>query len=137
MQEMSDYLFLYGTLLPDQAPGKVANFVRQLRRVGPATARGKLYDFGEYPGAVVDSSSNSLIHGEVFELPSNETGLAMLDHYEEFEPWSPETSLFVRSKTEVRLESGRLLNAWIYLYNRDPADAPEVIDGSYSRSRIA
>ncbi len=134
---MKDYLFLCGTLLPDQASGAIANLVRLFRRIGAATTRGKLYDLGDFPGAIVDSSSSTFIHGEVFELPSNGTGLAMLDDYEEFEPQSPETSLFVRTKTQVRLKDGRLLNAWIYLYNRDPADAPEVIDGNFPRSRIA
>lgn len=134
---MSEYIFLYGTLLPAQASGKLANLVNRLRRIGPATARGKLYDFGEYPGAVVESSGDAVIHGEVFELPSGTEGLTVLDRYEEFEPWKPETSLFVRKKKDVKLGNGQIVKAWIYLYNRDPGDAPIIVDGTYSRSKIA
>ena len=76
---MSEYLFLYGTLLPGQAPDEVVGVVRHLHRVGAGFVRGHLYDLGDYPGAILDKSSETLISGEVFELPTNRVVLASLD----------------------------------------------------------
>ena len=133
---MKNHLFLYGTLLTG-ASDEVANIVRQFRRVGEAYVRGKLYDLGEYPGAVADPSSNTSIRGELVELPPDQELLEELDRYEEFYPSSPEASLFVRKRTRVKTADGRDHEAWIYIYNKDPGDAPIVRGGDYSKSRVA
>lgn len=54
---MTEYLFLYGTLKPNEAASDVAEMVRTLRCIGSATVPGRLYDFGDYPGAVLQSNS--------------------------------------------------------------------------------
>jgi hypothetical protein len=46
---MTEYLYLYGTLMPNEADNEVAHVVRRLRRVGAAYVRGRLYNLGEYP----------------------------------------------------------------------------------------
>jgi gamma-glutamylcyclotransferase (GGCT)/AIG2-like uncharacterized protein YtfP len=121
-KEMSECLFVYGTLLPGRAPAEVANAVSRLRRVGPGHVQGRLYDFGDYPGAILDRSSQSRIPGQVFELPDDESVLASLDEYEEFSPddpapqlvpadkitcndggWSPTRLLDVRVQSRTRL----------------------------------
>lgn len=89
-----EYLFLYGTLLVHGGPDDVAGALKSLRRVGPAHIRGKLYDFGDYPGAIVAPTAKRLIRGEVFELPATPTTLKALDEYEEFDPLNEEQSLF-------------------------------------------
>jgi gamma-glutamylcyclotransferase (GGCT)/AIG2-like uncharacterized protein YtfP len=134
---VTEYLFLYGTLKPDAADREIAPIVRRLRNIGRGRVRGKLYDLGGYPGAVVDASANSFVRGLLVELPPDKATLEALDRYEEFDPLDPGNSLFVRTKTKVRLTDGRNLQGWIYVYNRDPGNAPLVRGGEYSKSKVA
>lgn len=130
---MTDYIFLYGTLLPEYAPAEIADTVRQLSRVTRAFVRGRLYDLGEYPGAILDPASETLIKGEIFELPDDKEALARLDSYEGFDPDEPASSLFARDKTSVTLREGGELQCWIYIYNRDPGSASLVETGNYAK----
>jgi gamma-glutamylcyclotransferase (GGCT)/AIG2-like uncharacterized protein YtfP len=101
---MSDYLFVYGTLLPGLAPGEIADAVEKLTPIGSATVRGFLYDFGHYPGAVLNSDSEHCIHGIVLQLPDDPSIISQLDQYEEFDPAAPETSQFIRVFATATLE---------------------------------
>jgi gamma-glutamylcyclotransferase (GGCT)/AIG2-like uncharacterized protein YtfP len=134
---MREYLFLYGTLVPGQAANEMAAVVRQLRPIGSAYVHGRLYDLGEYPGAILDSSSNTKIRGEVFEITDEQDVLASLDSYEEFNPDDLEGSLFIRAKSPVTLSDGRKLECWVYVYNRNPGAAPLVVSGDYKKYKAA
>jgi len=134
---MTEYLFLYGTLKPNEAASDVAETVRTLRRVGSATVPGRLYDFGDYPGAVIDRSAKTSIKGELFELPNDDSTLRALDDYEEFNRTDRRNSLFVRTRTVATLQGGRQINAWVYVYNRNPGSARQIASGDYSKSRAA
>ena len=134
---MNEYLFLYGTLLPSDATDKPSRVVRRLKRVGSATIAGRLYDFGDYPGAVLDRSAKTAIKGELFELPHDDSALKALDDYEEFNRTDRKHSLFVRTRTVAELHDGRRLNAWVYVYNRDPGSARLIASGDYSESKAA
>lgn len=134
---MNEYLFLYGTLLPTQAPKEIASIVKRFRRLGPAQVRGKLYDLGEFPGAVLNSSARTMIHGELVALPSNDRILEALDRYEEFDPLDAKRSLFVRKKAKIQMANGSSREGWIYVYNRPPSGAKLVRGGDYLRSRVA
>jgi gamma-glutamylcyclotransferase (GGCT)/AIG2-like uncharacterized protein YtfP len=128
---MSQCLFVYGTLLPSEAPEEIASIVKRFRRLGPAHVRGRLYDFGEFPGAVLDSSSRTVIHGELVALPADGRIFEALDRYEEFDPFDPKKSLFVRKKAKVRMANGSSREGWIYVYNRHPGKAKLVRSGDY------
>jgi gamma-glutamylcyclotransferase (GGCT)/AIG2-like uncharacterized protein YtfP len=134
---MSEHLFLYGTLLPSEAPKEIASIVKRFRRLGSAQVRGRLYDFGEFPGAVLDSSSRSTIHGELVVLPPDGRTLDLLDQYEEFDPTDPKKSLFVRKKAKIRMANGSSREGWIYVYNKNPGKAKLVRGGDYLRSKVA
>ncbi len=134
---MSDYLFVYGSLLPGEAEADTVSVMQQLLRLGPAYVHGKLYDLGEYSGAVLDAEADTEIAGEVFELPADPAVLAALDAYEGYDPTQPKDNLFVRLQAPVRLRDGRKLNSWIYAYNRNPGTAPLIADGDYRKSRLA
>ncbi len=135
---MTEYLFLYGTLLPGDSTEESSRIVGRLKRVGSATVRGRLYDFGDYPGAVLDRTAKSSIKGELFELPNDDdSALKALDDYEEFNRTDRRNSLFVRTRTVARLQGGRQLNAWVYVYNRNPGSARQIASGDYSKSRAA
>ncbi|HKP87483.1 MAG TPA: gamma-glutamylcyclotransferase family protein [Blastocatellia bacterium] len=128
---MKGYLFVYGTLLPGHAPDEIARVAEKLRLVGPAHVRGQLYDLGDYPGAILDSSSDDAIFGQVFELPDDESALRSLDSYEGFDSEDPQDSLFIRRKARASLDDGRTLECWVYAYNRNPQTAPLIESGNY------
>jgi len=142
---MSSYLFVYGTLLPQHAPREIEPAVAKLRRLDEGTVRGLLYDLGGYPGAVLDESEAGRIHGTVFELPDEDEFhpgmptagapgiplLQRLDDYEGFDPQNVQASLFVRKLCPVTLATGETLQCWIYLYNREPRNAPRIPGGRY------
>jgi gamma-glutamylcyclotransferase (GGCT)/AIG2-like uncharacterized protein YtfP len=131
---VTQYIFLYGTLLPGHAPAQIASAVGRLRRVGRGTVQGILYDLGRYPGAVL-GKTGSLIQGEVFELPDDPEILHRLDAFEGFDPDRPESSEFVRREWPVILSGGKKIICWVYAYNRDPGAAPRIADGDFSKSR--
>lgn len=134
---MSAYLFVYGTLLPERVPYGVADAVKRLRYVGRASTQGRLYDLGEYPGAILDVDSRMKIMGRVFALPEGEDVLKSLDEYEGFNPQDRESSLFAREQATIKLEDGQSLLCWIYVYNRDVGRAKLISDGDYLKYQAA
>jgi gamma-glutamylcyclotransferase (GGCT)/AIG2-like uncharacterized protein YtfP len=131
---VKNLLFSYGTLLPEQAPAEIAPLVREMRRIGRGKVRGRLYDLGDYPGAVLNKTG-PIIFGEVFELPDNPSVLGKLDEYEGFDASNPKGSLFVRKRWLVSLDAGQRKWCWIYVYNRHPGAAPTLHSGDFSKSQ--
>jgi gamma-glutamylcyclotransferase (GGCT)/AIG2-like uncharacterized protein YtfP len=129
---MSQYLFVYGTLLPAQTPPELQELTRRLRFVSAGSMPGQLYDLGQYPGAVFDANSSSRVLGQVFELPDDPRLLAQLDEYEGCLPADPRGSLFSRQLLPITLEGGSVKMCWVYLYNRPLGQAPLIPSGDYS-----
>ena len=113
---MPTYLFIYGTLHPARAPAEVAAAARRLKPIGPATIHARLYNLGEYPGAILDASAPP-IPGELFTVPDAAT-LAALDAYEDYRPTDPANSLFLRVETTATTPDGSKHPCWVYVYNR-------------------
>ncbi|MGH9840762.1 MAG: gamma-glutamylcyclotransferase family protein [Blastocatellia bacterium] len=128
---MCKYLFVYGTLRPAIVREELRWLIEMLKPIGRATVRGRLYDLGEYPGAVLDPQCHTLVVGDLLELPANEQIVAALDEYEGCVEGDPDASLFVRSRCWVRLDDGREIESWIYLYNRDVSSATLIPKGDY------
>ena len=113
--------------------GEITEVMTRLRCIGPASVRGRLHNFGAYPGAVLDAAADTLIHGELLELPDDEWTLAALDEYEEYDPMTPEKNLFVRKRTTITDVNGRSVQGWIYVYNGNPGSAPVIQGGKWSQ----
>jgi gamma-glutamylcyclotransferase (GGCT)/AIG2-like uncharacterized protein YtfP len=128
---MSDYLFVCGTLRPAIIRDELRWFVEQTTFVGRGAVRGRLYDLGEYPGAVLDASGDSLIIGDLVELPANPQVLAALDEYEGYSETNPDAGLFVRCRCQVRLDDGREIESWMYVYNGDVSTVAIIAKGDY------
>ena len=129
---MKDYLFVYGSLRsPCQVPEAIAAVANRFVRVGLGKVNGRLYDFGDFCGAVLDSDGISVVHGELVELPSDGDVLDILDRYEEIDPLNPANGLFWRQRTMVHLADGSEKEAWIYTYNRAAGNAPLILSGDY------
>lgn len=147
---MPDYLFAYGTLLPAATPAEIASVAARLKAIGEGQVRGRLYDLGHFPGAVLEAdqysaqdSAQHSIHGTVFELPGDigiSRGaeiLQALDAYEEFNPADAAASQFLRTRCVVSLPSGTAIECWIYVYNRGVKNAPLVEGGRWNAVRLA
>lgn len=134
---MREYLFVYGTLRPSHAPAELASVIKKLRKVGTAHIRGRLYDLGDYPGAILDASAGTTISGEVFAIPNEPALLSILDSYEGFDSSDLHNSLFVRKQHRVTLSDGRKLKCWVYVYNRALGEAHLVVGGDYAEFNAA
>lgn len=112
---MPEPLFIYGTLHPDRAPAEIAAAARRLVPYADGTIYARMYNFGAYPGVVLDETAPP-VQGHVFTVPDAET-LAALDAYEDYRPADPDSSLFLREKAVVTLDDGSHLSCWVYTYN--------------------
>jgi gamma-glutamylcyclotransferase (GGCT)/AIG2-like uncharacterized protein YtfP len=113
----SDYIFVYGTLRRESNNEMSHLLMKYADFVDQASFRGKLYQVGNYPGAVSSDNPNDRVQGEVYQLHQAEVVLPLLDQYEEFGPKYPEPNEYLRQKLTVLLNSGRFVMAWVYVYN--------------------
>lgn len=130
---MAEYLFTYGTLQPGHVPALIAAVAARLRPIGQGQVRGTLYDFGHYPGAILDSDASRTIFGTVYELPDDPSVLRQLDEYEDCYPNAQELSQYLRVLHPVALDGGESLHCWIYVYNRAVHSARIVESGRWER----
>ena len=102
----------------------------RLSFVGRGRIRAALFDLGIYPAAI-PSDDESSVAGELYELLDGPTVLAVLDEIEGYRPNEPERSLYLRVRTDVRLESGETREAWAYFYNAPLGRAERIPSGDY------
>src|SRR5262245_60236003 len=126
-----EYLFVCGTLRSGLAPGEVAGIMGTMLRIGAGSVPGRLYDLGDFPGAVLDPGCDAKVIGEVFQLPDDGAALAALDAYEGIDPQDQGDCMFVRREAEITLEDGGALRCWIYVYNREVASSTLIASGDY------
>ncbi len=121
-----DRIFAYGTLM--------TGFSRR-PLLGPAILdghgriRGSLYDFGEYPGVVLDDAG--WVTGELYHVPDLAARLESLDREEWYDPADEEGSLYVRRRAPVEVATERARDAWVYVYNGLPGRGPRIDSGDW------
>jgi gamma-glutamylcyclotransferase (GGCT)/AIG2-like uncharacterized protein YtfP len=113
------------------APANLVSRLRDLRFVGEGSIAGRIYNLGEYPGAVPDPHSERTIFGRVFELRNPEGMLLVFDDYEGYRKDAPSESLFVRQQLMIRLEGGRRIRAWMYVYQGICDGRAEITSGRW------
>ncbi len=128
--EASDYLYVYGTLMQpfDTAMNRFLKANSRFR--GTATVRGRLYDLGRYPGLVPDEATGRPVTGHLYQLRNPAKVLAVLDHYEGYDPVRPAAGEYRRERIRLTIE-GEVLECWVYLYNADPDRLPEITSENY------
>ncbi len=114
---MTDYLFVYGTLMSGSQSAQAKAVARSAMFVGPALLQGKLFLVDQYPACVPSADPDNQVLGDIYQLAQSEL-LSMLDDYEECSAKFPEPTEYRRVKHHVRLLSGDALEAWVYIYNR-------------------
>lgn len=133
---MKDYLFAYGTLADCTAPREITATVKRLKCVGEGFILGRLYDIGEYPGAVLADPGDGKVFGKIFELSGDASLLMRLDEYEGFDPKRPTTSLYLRKRVTIYRPNRSPLIGWAYEYNRDVNSACVIKTGRYSKVTV-
>jgi gamma-glutamylcyclotransferase (GGCT)/AIG2-like uncharacterized protein YtfP len=136
MESNPTHLFVYGTLLTAFDAGDRPTLRGWAELVDTGSVPGLLYDTGEYPAAVPVADENTLVRGELHSVPADRLGplLEILDVYEQYFPSRRGSSLFIRHVVNVSRDSGGVVPAWIYVYNR-PVDRLRLIEsGDYLAS---
>jgi gamma-glutamylcyclotransferase (GGCT)/AIG2-like uncharacterized protein YtfP len=122
------YLFVYGTLRTAALHKMSATLNRQGELLGVATMPGRLYDLGEYPGAI-PKSGRSVVWGEVYRLRNPTGTLRTLDRYEGLN--GEKQREFRRVRKRVRLVSGKPVTAWVYVLDQPTRGLTVISSGDY------
>jgi gamma-glutamylcyclotransferase (GGCT)/AIG2-like uncharacterized protein YtfP len=101
---------------------------------GQGHVRGSVYDFGDYPGVVLDDGG--WVTGELYRVPDLPARLPALDREEWYDPTDEGRSLYLRRRAAVRLDAGETREAWIYVYNGPPGRGPRILSGDW-RAHVA
>lgn len=128
---MIDTLFVYGTLMRSAAAAKLgrdmrARLEREATWLGVATVAGRLYDLGRYPILIKPSGESELADGEVWRLADAEQAFRWLDPYEGIPPGQLIGPGYERITERVTLESGSIIEAWLYRYISPAATARRI-----------
>jgi len=111
----SAFLFVYGSLLDED--NEFAVYLKNNSTFYSAgKVKGKLYDIGEYPGAILSAEGDGYIYGNILEIDTPEKVFKIIDDYEGYggeQSWPNE---FIRVLTDIETESGAM-TCWIYVYN--------------------
>jgi len=129
LMAIDNYLFVYGTLL--NSDNEFASYLKtNCSFYAKGRFKGRLYDIGEYPGAVADSRCSDYVYGSVYIIGDAVLVLKCLDDYEGYGPEQEQPNLFVREAIDIESDKG-IINGWCYLYNL-PVDGLRIIaSGNY------
>lgn len=136
MESWPNKLFVYGTLrrgFPLHASLRSAS----PRFLGKGSIMARLYDLGDFPGAVRSRVPTERVEGEIYELQDPTSQLKELDLIEEFHPGNPKESLFMREEVEVFLLSGKRMVAWTYFLPKQPREGRLIPSGDYADVRVS
>jgi len=129
----SGHLFVYGTLRRETGSEMHRFLARYSEFLGDATLQGKLYSVGSYPGLAASDNRHDVVYGEVYKLRHPDFVLSLLDGYEECGPRFPEP-VFMRRKQSVKLNSGDVVSAWVYIFARPTQTLQLIQSGDFLRS---
>ena len=96
----------------------------------PGKFKGKLYDIGEYPGAVYLPDTDYKVHGIIIKLNDADETLKYIDDYEGFGENQLQPNLFIRKWLTVQTDN-KNVKCWVYLYNHSTTQLKQIISGDY------
>jgi gamma-glutamylcyclotransferase (GGCT)/AIG2-like uncharacterized protein YtfP len=79
-----------------------------------------LYDLGRYPVLLSNGAERAHVRGEALLLENPQATFAWLDAYEGVLLGDCGIRELTRAEREIRLASGQVSPAWVYLYSRAP-----------------
>ena len=105
---MTQLIFVYGTLRRAHTPPAFKPFAENATFVCEAAVAGRLEASGTYT-ALVAGEDDSLVPGELFEIPSEDAFIAQLDDYEGHE--------YRRAVVTAQTADGKRVRAFAYVLN--------------------
>jgi gamma-glutamylcyclotransferase (GGCT)/AIG2-like uncharacterized protein YtfP len=119
-------LFVYGTLRRGGCRA-IPTLFPTARFLGFGTVRGRLYDFGDYPGLRLDPNGLDIL-GEVYEVDAHT--LRVIDDIEDYYPDDVARSHYVRRTHRIRMWTGDYLTAELYECNPRYYDCSQPLDAT-------
>lgn len=105
-----------------------ARLATQSDHRGPATASGRLFSLGGYPGFVVGPAGET--HGDLLRMHDAVATLIWLDDYEECGPLHPPPHEYRRERLLVAGTQGAV-EAWVYVYAGATHGLSEIVGGDF------
>ena len=125
-----DFLFVYGTLLDDN--NEYAIYLKNNSRPYlTGKVRGKLFDIGEYPGAIL-AAGDQIVYGSILQISDADRIIPIIDEYEGYGENQPQPNEFVRIRADIETAHG-WVSCWMYLYNLSTAGLILIESGRYTR----
>jgi len=125
------YLFVYGSLRRACGGRLHRMLIRNASYVGPGSIRGRLFQVDGYPGAVPSIIDGEQVSGDILRLRRPAALLPRLDRYEGTGPRFRRPNAFRRARIAVTDETGRVIDAWVYLYDRPVRGLRRIPSGDY------
>ncbi|NOW95720.1 gamma-glutamylcyclotransferase [Mucilaginibacter sp. SG564] len=129
MKPICAHLFVYGTLL-DTGNHYGAYLQQHCTLLKSGKLEGRLYDAGEYPGAIIDTNTNQYVHGSIYLMDEPKKILAFIDDYEGFGDDQEQPNLFVRKLSTIETDT-ETIECWVYIYNLPVDDLLWIRSGRY------
>ncbi len=104
----SERIFVYGTLRRG-ATRDATKFFEGVVFAATARVRGRLFDFGDYPGLRLDDSADWVI-GELIDV--DESALVHMDAWEGISPAG--SGEYLRVRAEAERDDGTVDPCWVY-----------------------
>ncbi len=133
-QGESHFLFAYGSLQTFSLHPMAQWLHDKAVYINKAFVYGKLFDVGAYPAAIhSDSDVTNKIFGELFHI-KNYNIWKTLDEYEDYRPYSPKSSLYLRLIVPSYLfHMNERVFTHFYEYNQSTKDLTWISSGNYEK----
>jgi gamma-glutamylcyclotransferase (GGCT)/AIG2-like uncharacterized protein YtfP len=129
MTTINRYLFVYGTLLANG--NRYAAYLQlHCKLIGEGKFKGRLYDIGEYPGAVNDIENDQFVYGSIYLMDDAIKVLSVIDEYEGIGANDPEPHEYARRLTNIETENG-IVTCWVYIYKWPVEGKFQIMNGNY------
>ncbi|MBP0904203.1 gamma-glutamylcyclotransferase [Mariniflexile gromovii] len=128
---MSEYLFVYGTLLKDFESYMSKFLERNSEFVGSGYFQGNLYEISWYPGAVLSDQPNDKVYGHIFKIINPEKTFQVLDDYEGIGDTGEHANEYTRTLIDAYLNETEPIKTYVYIYNLPTAHLKHISSGKY------
>lgn len=128
---MSQYLFVYGTLLKDFDSYMSKFLNKNSEFIGAGYFYGRLYQISWYPGAVLSDVTTEKVFGHLFKIYNEDKTFQILDDYEGIGETTEHPNEYKRELIKTYLDSNDILNTWVYTYNLSTTHLKLITSGNY------
>jgi gamma-glutamylcyclotransferase (GGCT)/AIG2-like uncharacterized protein YtfP len=127
----TDYLFIYGTLLPETKTELSEWLSLHSSVVCRGSITGKLFMISNYPAAIFDLKASSNVFGQVVKMLDRNKCFHILDEYEGISPDWKTTDEYYRTIKPVQCADQITRECWMYLYNLPTSHLKEIPSGNF------